>query len=173
MAAGPATTANPGRFVIVGLYLAALAFIGAGLADVYGAVGRAEFGGARLRFSLLGILFLHTVLLLIGFSLASLTAAVARHVLTLRILMVLGVLLGLSLLAAVVLFGLDAIQLAPATRPEGRGRFWITALKSALTAAGAAVLLLIVGISAWRSSRHKPRSEAPRQSGIMVGSRKG
>jgi hypothetical protein len=176
MAGSPAKTeAAPGRpLLTTGLYLTALALIGAGVANALASATAGAPVAVRWRYSFFGSVFLHSVFPLMGVALASLTAAIMGHRGVLRGLIVADLLLAVALLAGSGVFALDSLELGAAVIPNRKGGFWITVIRAEAYALGAALLLLILAFSSWKAQREpagKTRPEPTKKQDLLVGLR--
>jgi hypothetical protein len=179
MADGPANSGvragrPAGALLTTGLYITALALIGAGVANALASATAGSPAAVRWRYSFIGSVFLHSVFPLLGMALASLTAAIRGHRGILRVLMVADLVLALVLLAGSGVFALDSLQLGSAVVPARKGGFWITVIRAEAYALGAALLLLILAFSSWKAQRaavDKPRPEPTKRQDLLVSQR--
>lgn len=148
---------QPVSALAVALYLTALALLGQGFMDALAVGGvAAPFGSLRWRFGFLGVVFLHLPFPLLGAALASVTAALLRHRFMLLTLTALQGVLGVAGLAALVLFALDATQLAGSVPKSLRSGYISTVIETALLGSLGVALFLALGLASRLAFRREP-----------------
>ena len=155
-------------------YLVALVFMVIPFLDVLVSVYPLQFANIRWRVALMGQLSGGLMTVLLGFLLALAAATLLEQPRMQRAIVALSALLGLLLLATIVLFVLDIVQLRPSVRPEVRRAFDIVATQAfgkLLLSLVASVLFVLAGLRASRELLAGRRARGAEGPVVMVGSR--
>ena len=138
------------RALIAGVYPLALLLILMPMASVAITVSPLRFGEVTWRYGAFGIVMQSTTLPLLGVALVCLAAYLLGHHVVLRIVAALALLLGVLLAGAVALFALDALRMRPMVQPAAMEQFGAKTTWAGFAAALTALVLVWIGIGAWR-----------------------
>ncbi|MGH7560557.1 MAG: hypothetical protein ACRENB_06010 [Gemmatimonadales bacterium] len=135
--------------------------------------GEVELSSPRWRFGAVGLVVTRASVLLLGDLFLYLAAVSLAHYRTLRVLGVLHLLVAAMLLATLVVFGLDAVQVRRLVREGGEGVFDVAAARGAMLLLAGSALAAWAGLVSWRAGSW---STVRRDSGggsIVVGQSEG
>lgn len=118
-----------------------------------------QFGTLQWRFATVGLMLGNLGTILLGLALLGLFAAIAGHYKFLRGLGILALGLGVALLAVLVLFGLDAIQIRRLANANFKRAVLLSSIGAMFTATMATIALLAMGRAALAASRPKRAPE--------------
>ena len=122
-----------------------------------------SFGSIQWRFATLGLLSNFLMTPLLGMVAMIVVAAVREHLVFQRILAIINSLLTLLLIALLVLFVLDIVQLNASIPPEGLKNFQNAAFKAIVKHTTTILVLAWLAAAGWRvSSWHSSRRRSAR-----------
>lgn len=156
----------PSKYIFAALYATALFIIADQLSELVVALYPFNYGDVNWRFGAFGLATgrATTFVLVDGFVLI---AALGRgHVGFIRFWGALHVLVAAALVAALVVFALDAVEIRQLVNPEGRSGVQVVSARAAVMAVSAAIFctwLGVAGIRAAQSSKSRPD-----QAGVVV-----
>lgn len=113
-------------------------------------------GTVNWRYGAYGILSGLLLTPFMGLLLIFATGVAADHVTVVRIVAVLGWIVGVFLIVSTVMYGLDAVQLQVTVPGEARGQFRIGTAKALVKNVVVALALLWTGWIGWRMSGRSP-----------------
>ena len=143
-------------------YLVSIALIAIPLVDTFTSLYPFHIGDARWRFGAVGLVSNALLLPVAGMLVAYVTAITLDQRLVRRVIGFAGYASAALCLAALILFGLDALQTRAAVRPERVASFNVAAITAALKTLLAGSTFLAFGVSALRGgfSPKKKRSDS-------------
>jgi hypothetical protein len=141
------------RRLSMAAYVVAAVFLLSPLVDVVTNVYPTDIGNMQWRFGAIGILSNYLISGVFGLLLATLVAAFLGHRGVLRTSAVIDLVVAALLLALMLLFALDVLQLRQTVRPEAGEMFKIGALKASLKLLMTAAALAVLGVRALKASR--------------------
>lgn len=154
--------------ITVGLYLVAVALLAQGVAHSLTIGGiEAPIWTVRWRFGFIGVMFLGVQFPLLGLALGALTASLTRNRGMLRVVITFQAVVLTTLGFSLILFLLDAIQIAATVPPPLRGQYTVTVAQTSLIGGLAIALVVVLLWATYRSfslapgSTHKARDERP------------
>ena len=157
-----------GTLITTGLYLVAGALLAQGVAHSLTIGGiEAPVWTVRWRFGFVGVMFLGVQFPLLGLALGALTASLTRSRRMLVVAIASQTLVFAALGFALILFLLDAIQIAATVPPPLRGQYTVTVAQTSLVGGLAVALVAVLLWATYRSfslmpgSTHKARDERP------------
>lgn len=123
-------------------------------------------GSPEWRFGAAGLLVTRASVVLVGDVLLFTAAVLMEHRRVVRLLGVIHLLLAALLLASLIVFVLDAVQVRRLVREGGQGAFDLAAVRAGILILAGAALLGWAGLVTWRMTRSGSRRGA---GPIMVG----
>lgn len=139
--------------LVLATYMVAALLVVIPLSDTATRVLPARFGDTAWRFGALGLTSRAVMTPLLGLLLAVAVAAVARHRWVLRTLAVLSGLGAILVAVSAAIFALDSLQMRGQVQAEALQNFDFSTVPALGKLLAAPVVLVPLGIGAWRSAR--------------------
>jgi len=157
------------RYSIAIYFVAALMILMPPL-DIILSLQQYVWPSARWRFGALGLVSGAMLLPILGLLLASVTAVFSGQRWVHRAVSVIGLVMAIVFLTAMVMFGLDAIQVRREANPEVLRRYDVTVLKTLLMQLMQVVTVVLIVRSALRAGRMlRPERPAVRSPDLVAG----
>lgn len=152
---------RPSSLATSGLYIFSALLILWPPVDLLSTAWPLHLGTLEYRYGLMGLLagFLHTPTL--GLVIAMAAAYAMRHLTLLRVLSFLCLLGALGLLAVLVMFPLDVLQMKAVTAPEAHASMKVGAIIAELKHFSGMVALVLLGLGGWRTAGRGSAREKP------------
>lgn len=150
------------RRYVKALYPVALLLVLVPLADLTLRTFPPQFGTLQWRFATVGLLIGNMGTVMLGLGLIGLVAAIAGQRLPLRILGYVGLVAGVVILAVLVLFVLDAVQMRRLANPNFKRAILMSSVGAMFTGLFGAAAVFSIGRGALLASR-APRLAVPKR----------
>ena len=160
---------------LFGLYALAVLLFLQPFIEAFSATWPPRTGEVGWRFAVTGILYTMLPTVLFALLVAAVAAFFLGHRTGLRVVGVVALVLGVSVLLLTASFALDALQLRRVVRPEAKGGYDLAGIKAVVTALLAIASCAMLGIGAFRATQRigapsVSRKRAPGE-GLLVGQR--
>lgn len=150
------TPLDPEKALAGPLYALAIALAVMPAIDFIQNIGDLQPGNVQWRFATIGLLSTFVVTPLIGIAMAMIVAAIRGHAVVLRVLAIMNLVAAAVLLALLLGFVLDVLQLRVAVPDEGKRGFESASVRAILKHTMTVVLLLAFGLRGLRIATARP-----------------
>jgi hypothetical protein len=153
------------------LYLTAALLLLLPPLDTFFGLSNYAWTSVRWRFGAIGLITTALAVPMAGYLLGVVTATMCRHIWMQRILIAAGILIIITLTAAVGLFTLDSLQVRREVNPAALGQFNITVIKSIVTQLVQIVGFAVVTVAAVRNRERRATHHGVRHATLVSSAR--